>query len=62
VFKSTDNGKTWRQLSGGLPEGIIQANLAPSSRHRVFASIATAAGPVIYRSEDGGGKLGKGNH
>src|SRR3977135_1066650 len=27
VFKSTDNGKTWRQLSGGLPDGNIQANL-----------------------------------
>ncbi|MDX6557823.1 MAG: hypothetical protein QOF72_872, partial [Blastocatellia bacterium] len=22
IFKSTDNGKTWRQLKGGLPEGI----------------------------------------
>src|SRR5437660_685583 len=30
VFKSTDNGKTWKQLGGGLPDSIIQANLAIS--------------------------------
>src|SRR5213595_994493 len=56
VFKSTDNGKTWKQLSGGLPDGIIQANLAiaPSSTNRVFASIALATGLMIYRSDDGG--------
>jgi len=56
VFKSTDNGKTWKQLSGGLPDGIIQANLAiaPSSTNRVFASIALANGLMIFRSDDGG--------
>src|SRR5437764_3103234 len=56
IFKSTDNGKTWKQLSGGLPDGIIQANLAiaPSSPNRVFASIALATGLMIYRSDDGG--------
>jgi photosystem II stability/assembly factor-like uncharacterized protein len=56
VFKSTDNGKTWRQLSGGLPDNIIQANLAisPSSTNRLFASIALSPGLVIYRSDDGG--------
>jgi len=56
VYKSTDNGKTWRQLSGGLPDGIIQANLAiaPSSSKRIFASIALGSGLVIYRSDDGG--------
>ena len=33
IFKSTDNGKTWKQLNRGLPEKIVQANLAiaPSS-------------------------------
>jgi len=56
IFKSTDNGKTWLPLSGGLPEGIIQANLAiaPSSSRRLFASIAINTGPVIYRSDDAG--------
>jgi photosystem II stability/assembly factor-like uncharacterized protein len=58
IFKSTDNGKTWRPLSGGLPDGIIQANLAiaPSANNRVFASIALSSGLVIYRSDDGGEK------
>lgn len=56
IFKSTDNGKTWRQLGGGLPEGIIQANLAiaPSSPNRIFGSIALNTGLAIYRSDDGG--------
>jgi photosystem II stability/assembly factor-like uncharacterized protein len=56
VFKSTDNGKTWRQLGGGLPNEIIQANLAiaPSSTKRVFASVALVGGLAIYRSDDGG--------
>ena len=28
IFKSTDGGKTWKQLSKGLPNDIVQANLA----------------------------------
>ena len=56
VYKSTDNGKTWKQLGGGLPENIIQANLAisPSNPNRVFASLALSPGLVIYRSDDAG--------
>ena len=56
IFKSIDNGKTWRQLSGGLPEAIIQANLAiaPSSTKRLLASVATSTGVNLYRTDDGG--------
>jgi photosystem II stability/assembly factor-like uncharacterized protein len=56
IFKSTDNGKTWRQLSGGLPDTIIQANLAiaPSLTKRLLASVATSTGVNLYRSDDGG--------
>ena len=56
IFKSTDGGKTWRQLSGGLPDGIIQANLAiaPSSPNRLFASVAVPNAVNFYRSDDGG--------
>src|SRR5947199_7388427 len=38
IFKSTDGGKTWRQLGKGLPQGIIQANLtiSASSSNRLF--------------------------
>jgi photosystem II stability/assembly factor-like uncharacterized protein len=56
IFKSIDNGKTWRQLSGGLPEGIIQANLAiaPSAPNRLMASVASPNTVNLYRSDDSG--------
>src|SRR6266516_858826 len=56
IFKSTDGGKTWQQLIKGLPEGIVQANLAiaPSSLNRLFGSVATTRGVGLYRSDDGG--------
>src|SRR5438132_9998573 len=56
VYKSTDSGKTWHQLSGGLPGNIIQANIAiaPSAPNRLFASVALSPGLVIYRSDDAG--------
>jgi photosystem II stability/assembly factor-like uncharacterized protein len=56
IYKSTDNGKTWMQLSGGLPEGIVQANIgiAPSNTNRLMASVATPNGVNLYRSDDAG--------
>jgi len=56
IFKSTDNGKTWRQLSGGLPDGITQANLAiaPSTPNRLIASVASPNAVNLYRSDDSG--------
>lgn len=56
IFKSIDGGKTWTQLAGGLPQEIIQANIAisTSSPNRLFASIATTAGVSLFRTDDGG--------
>jgi photosystem II stability/assembly factor-like uncharacterized protein len=56
IFKSLDNGKTWRQLSGGLPAGIVQANLAiaPSTPNRLMASVASPNAVNLYRSDDAG--------
>ena len=56
IFKSTDAGKTWNQLSKGLPPGIIQANLtiSASSSNRLFASVASPNLVNLYRSDDGG--------
>jgi photosystem II stability/assembly factor-like uncharacterized protein len=56
IFKSADSGKTWTQLAGGLPPGIIQANLAiaPSSPNRLFASVATPTGVNLYASDTSG--------
>jgi photosystem II stability/assembly factor-like uncharacterized protein len=62
IFKSTDGGKTWRQLTNGLPEeGVVQANLAiaPSNPNRIYASIATSKGTSIYRSDDAGANWAK---
>jgi photosystem II stability/assembly factor-like uncharacterized protein len=56
IYKSTDNGKTWQQLTGGLPNNIIQANLgiAPSTPNRLMASVATPNRVALYRSDDAG--------
>jgi photosystem II stability/assembly factor-like uncharacterized protein len=68
IFKSTDGGTTWRQLTDGLPT-ILQANLgiAPSNSKTIYATIAGVApgqpgAPVgfgggqigFYKSSDGG--------
>jgi photosystem II stability/assembly factor-like uncharacterized protein len=56
IFKSTDGGKTWRQLTKGLPGNIVQANLAiaPSAPKTLFAAVRTKTIAKPYRSEDGG--------
>jgi photosystem II stability/assembly factor-like uncharacterized protein len=56
VFKSTDGGKNWHPLAGGLPNGIVQAYvaLARSNPKRLFASVATKEKVELYRSADGG--------
>ena len=56
IFKSTDGGKTWKQLRGGLPDDITQANLAisPSAPQRLVAAVATPKTVKLYRSNDGG--------
>ena len=56
IFKSTDGGKTWNQLHKGLPDKIVQANLAiaPSSPRTLFASVGTPDTSKLYRSDDGG--------
>jgi photosystem II stability/assembly factor-like uncharacterized protein len=64
IFKSTDGGTTWRQLTKGLP-AVVQANLAISyaDTKRLYATVAYAAEPgssanrgatAIYRSDDAG--------
>ena len=57
LFKSSDGGNTWRQLSGGLPKDLAQINvaIATSNPKRMYASAAAASGPLgIYRSDDAG--------
>jgi photosystem II stability/assembly factor-like uncharacterized protein len=56
IFKSTDGGQNWRQLGGGLPEGVIQAyvSISQSNPQRLFASVASKGKVDLYRSEDAG--------
>jgi photosystem II stability/assembly factor-like uncharacterized protein len=56
VFKSTDGGDIWKQLTDGLPvEGLGRVGLAvaPSMRNRVYAIVDAKAGG-LYRSDDAG--------
>jgi photosystem II stability/assembly factor-like uncharacterized protein len=56
IFKSIDGGKTWRQLTKGLPGNIVQANLAiaPSAPKTLFAAVRTKTITKVYRSDDAG--------
>ncbi len=57
VFKSIDGGSTWQPLTQGLPEGIVNAELAiaPSNPKRLYVTLeAKGNGTGIYRSDDGG--------
>lgn len=65
IFKSTDGGTTWQQLTKGLPV-VVQANMAisPANPKRIYATVAGAAQPGlldqsrgtggVYRSDDSG--------
>ena len=56
IFKSVDGGTSWKQLGGGLPEGIVQANIAvaPNESKRLFAAVRTKSGSKLFRSDDAG--------
>ena len=57
LFKSTDGGSTWHQLTNGLPKDLSQiyVAIAPSDPHRLYATLATASGKLaVYRSDDAG--------
>jgi photosystem II stability/assembly factor-like uncharacterized protein len=57
LFKSTDGGATWHQLTNGLPKDLAQVYvaIAPSDSRRLYATLSTAAGKLnVYRSDDAG--------
>ncbi len=57
LYKSSDGGDSWKQLTGnGLPEGIlgrIGVSVSPASSNRVYAIIEAKEGG-LFRSDDGG--------
>ncbi len=59
LYKSTDDGTTWKRLEGnGLPEGIlgrIGVSVSGGDSERVYALIEAKEGG-LYRSDDGGEK------
>jgi photosystem II stability/assembly factor-like uncharacterized protein len=60
LYKSTDGGNTWRQLTKGLPSsddgglGRIGVAVAPSQPHRVYATVEAKKRAGVYRSDDAG--------
>ncbi len=57
IFKSTDGGSTWQQLTNGLPDGTGRIGLAvaPTKAGRLYAIVdADAKNGGLYRSEDAG--------
>jgi photosystem II stability/assembly factor-like uncharacterized protein len=59
LFKSIDAGKTWRQLTKGLPgvpEGLgrIGFSIAGSDPNRMYATVEAEKKGGIYRSDNGG--------
>src|SRR5947209_6460765 len=60
LYKSTDGGNTWHQLTRGVPTiaqglGRIGFTIAPSNRNRMYALMdASPAYGGLYRSDDAG--------
>ncbi len=64
LFKSTDGGNTWKQMTEGLPKNLVQiyVAIAPSNPSRLYATVATnekgdytsGKGLGVYRSDDAG--------
>ena len=60
LYKSSDGGKTWSQITGhGFPGGIvghIGISISPANHNRVYTLVDTnnAKSGGVYRSDDGG--------
>jgi photosystem II stability/assembly factor-like uncharacterized protein len=61
VFKTSDGGETWTQLTEGLPSGRLgRIGVAVNADgQKVFAIVGGAGSGGLYRSEDGGARWSK---
>src|SRR2546430_2221873 len=56
IFKSTDGGTTWKEISAGIPvenRGRIGIAVAPTNRNRIYAMVDAKDGG-IFRSDNAG--------
>jgi len=64
LYKSTDGGDTWKQLTGGLPNdqfvGKIGIAVAPSNPNRLWAVVDDVGAAVARGIGGGGGRGGRG--
>ena len=59
LYKSTDGGDNWRQLTKGLPgdnDGVqrIDIAIAPSNPNRLYIIVGAQRGAAMYKSDDAG--------
>ena len=57
IYKTTDGGRNWQELSNGIPEGDkgrIGIAIAATNPQVLVATIEHAAESGVYRTEDGG--------
>ena len=56
LFKSTDGGTTWRQLTKGLPKDFVQIDIAvaPSQPRRIYATLGAPQRPNVTSKESAG--------
>jgi len=59
LYKSTDGGDTWQELTGGLPSkaqgrGRIGIGIAPSNPQLIYACVDARENGGIYKSTDAG--------
>ena len=56
IFKSTDSGSTWKEISAGIPlegRGHIGIAVAPSNRNRIYAVVDAKEGGVFISNDAG---------
>ena len=55
LFKSTDGGTTWKQLTNGLPKDLVQINvaIAASNPQRLYATVSTKEEGSGYATDKG---------
>ncbi len=64
LYKSIDDGTTWKQLTTGLPArtGRIGISVSPADSNRIYAIVELPDGCGIFRSDDGGAAWQSTNH